>query len=218
MAKQKDLSLVNIPVIVVSNSGQPVEIKRALALGVKDYVVKAQFEPEEVLAKVKSLFDADVRLPSSISSLEQEINRKNGGDKTSLEGKKIVWVEDDQFLNDIIARKLSATKAVFLNASDGEEALKIISEEMPDIVMLDIILSGMDGFEVLSEIKNNPKTKHIPVIMLSNLGQPGDVAKGESLGASLFLIKATVTPNEIIDKIGEVLTKHSLSDREDSES
>ena len=71
--------------------------------------------------------------------------------------------------------------------------------------MLDIILSGLDGFEILSKIKNNPKTKHIPVILLSNLGQASDIEKGKNLGAARFMVKATVTPNDIVDQIKEVL-------------
>ncbi len=208
-AKQKDSSIANIPVVIVSNSGQPVEISRALALGVKDYLVKAQFDPEEVLVKVRAQLQKKEESPtstSSIKSLEGEINQKEN--LINLEGKKIVWVEDDQFLNDIITRKLSATKCIFFHASEGEEALKIISREIPDIVMLDIILSGIDGFEILHRIKKDPKMKDIPVILLSNLGQPSDVEKGKSLGAARFLVKASVTPNEIIDQIkDELMTK-----------
>lgn len=204
-AKQKDPSLADIPVIIVSNSGQLVEINRALALGVKDYLVKAQFDPEEVLVKVRAQLKKSEEPSSSVKSLEGVINQK--ANSVSLEGKKIVWVEDDQFLNDIIARKLTMTKCVFFHANEGEEALKIIDKEIPDIVMLDIILSGMDGFEILRRMKSNPKIKHIPVILLSNLGQPSDIEKGKGLGAVRFLVKATVTPNEIIDQIKEVLSE-----------
>ena len=137
------------------------------------------------------------------SSLENVLDEK--AYKVSLEGKKIVWVEDDEFLIDIIARKLSVTKCIFSHTSEGEKALKIINKEIPDIIILDIILSGMDGFEILRRIKSDPKIKQIPVILLSNLGQASDIEKGKNLGAARFLVKATVTPNEIIDQIKEVL-------------
>ncbi len=206
-AKQKDASISNIPVIIVSNSGQPVEINRALSLGVKDYLVKAQFDPEEVLVKVRSQFREDNEEISSnlVQSLEGMINKKMT--TADLEGKRVMWVEDDQFLNDIISRKLALTKCTFFHASEGEEALKLINTEIPDIIMLDIILSGIDGFEILRRIKSDPKIKHIPVILLSNLGQASDIEKGKSLGAARFMVKATVTPNEIIDAIKEVLNK-----------
>ena len=74
-AKQKDPSIANIPVIIISNSGQPVEIHRALALGVKDYLVKAQFDPEEVLTKIKSLFIKNENL-SSLDSLDDAMKEK----------------------------------------------------------------------------------------------------------------------------------------------
>ncbi|MES3031760.1 MAG: response regulator [Patescibacteria group bacterium] len=202
-AKQKDPSIAPIPVVVVSNSGQPVEINRALALGVKDYLVKAQFDPEEVLVKVRAQLRKNEEPAKDVASAGGALGEKET--IANLAGKKIMWVEDDQFLNDIIARKLSATKCLFFHATEGEEALKIINQEMPDIIMLDIILSGIDGFEILRRVKSEPKTKNIPVILLSNLGQASDIEKGQKLGAARFMVKATVTPNEIIDQIKEVL-------------
>jgi CheY-like chemotaxis protein len=198
-AKFKDPSILQIPVIVISNSGQPVEINRILSLGVRDYLVKAQFDPEEVLQKVKSqltkeeVVDSKLQFKSSID----------------LEGKKIVWVEDDKFLNDIISRKLSSMKCSFFGASEGGEAIEIIQREIPDIIMLDIILSGMDGFEILRKIKLDPKIKHIPVIVLSNLGQSAEKEKAKTLGAELFLVKATVTLDDIINEMKRVISEHS---------
>lgn len=189
--KLKNPEIAAIPVVVISNSGQPVEINRALALGIKDYLVKAQFDPEEVLTKVRAHLD---------DTLDKEAGQIN------FEGKKIMWVEDDQFLNDIIAHKLSTTKYRFFHASEGEEAIKMIQEEIPDIIVLDIILSGMDGFEILRRIKTDQTINHIPVIMLSNLGQESDLERARELGAVRFLIKATVTPDEIIGEINEVLS------------
>ena len=90
-AKLKDPTISPIPVIIISNSGQPVEITRALALGVKDYLVKAQFDPEEVLIKVKAqlrktgeAFDVATSLEEAMDSNEEVVN---------LGGKKILWVE-----------------------------------------------------------------------------------------------------------------------------
>jgi len=207
--KLRDTAIARIPVIVISNSGQPVEINRALALGVKDYLVKAQFDPDEVLVKVRlqlSGGDAPPRTPSPAARTEAE--EKKSADRTSLQGKKIMWVEDDKFLSDIIARKLSAQGSALLHASDGDSALKILESESPDIVLLDILLSGIDGYEILKRVKANEKTKHIPVILLSNLGQKNDVEKGKALGAARFLIKATVTLDEIVEEIKTVLKEN----------
>ncbi len=201
-AKQNDPSISKIPVIVISNSGQPVEINRVLSLGVVDYLVKAQFDPEEVLEKVKDQFR---RGEEGEKKVGVKLSRKSGG---GLEGKKIMWVEDDKFLNDIIARKLAGEKCTLLHSFDGADAIQIITAEMPDVILLDIILPGIDGFEILRRIKLDSKIKHIPVILLSNLGQPADLEKGRGMGATLFLVKATVTLDEIIEKIKLVISEN----------
>ncbi len=200
--KLKDSSISSIPVIIISNSGQPVEITRALALGVKDYIIKAEFEPEEVLVKVRA------QLRKEDGSWDHASPRRSSGD-FSLAYKKIIWVEDDKFLNDIISRKLSVVECTFLHSSNGEEALKMIEKEIPDVVILDIILPGIDGFDVLERIKANPITKNIPVIMLSNLNLADNEIRSKKLGADRFLIKATLTLDAILDQIREVLLQKS---------
>jgi DNA-binding response OmpR family regulator len=205
-AKHKDISIESIPVIIISNSGQPVEINRALALGVKDYLVKAQFDPEEVLVKVRAQFRGEDSKKELDKLLNNELNTSSN--QHSLLGKKVVLVEDDKFLTDIISKKLSMTKCTFFHAGDGVQAIDLILKEIPDIIMLDVVLPNMDGFEILRKIKADPKIKHIPVILLSNLGQENDIKKGHDLGADKFLVKATVTPDEIIDEINIILGRN----------
>jgi len=115
--------------------------------------------------------------------------------------KKILIIEDDKFLRELMVRKLSQENFEIIEAIDGEEGIKKIKDVIPDIVLLDLILPGIDGFEVLAKIKEDATTTSIPVIILSNLGQREDVERGMKLGAIDFLVKAHFTPNEIIDKI-----------------
>jgi CheY-like chemotaxis protein len=110
-----------------------------------------------------------------------------------------------------MARTLSAQGSSLIHANDGEAALKILESESPDIVLLDILLSGIDGYEILKRMKSGEKTKDIPVILLSNLGQKSDVEKGKALGAARFLIKATVTLDEIVEEIKTVLKEAGKS-------
>jgi len=119
--------------------------------------------------------------------------------------KKILIIEDDKFLRELIAKKLLKENFEIFEAIDGEEGLKKIKEEKPDLILLDLILPGIDGFEVLAQIKKDPAMLSIPVIILSNLGQKEDIEKGMRMGAVDFLIKAHFTPGEIIDKIKSVL-------------
>lgn len=117
----------------------------------------------------------------------------------------ILLVEDDTFLAGMYSTKLSLENFQVELAENGEDALKKVVQNVPDLVLLDIILPRMDGFEVLQSIKSNPKTKDVPVILLTNLGQKKDVDKGLALGAEDYLIKAHFMPNEVIDKIKKVL-------------
>lgn len=118
--------------------------------------------------------------------------------------KKILIIEDDKFLRDLLTRKLANEGFIISEAIDGEEGIKKIREEKPDLVLLDLILPGIDGFEVLSRAKEDPNTASVPVIILSNLGQREEVEKGMKLGAIDYLIKAHFTPGEIIEKIKNV--------------
>jgi DNA-binding response OmpR family regulator len=114
---------------------------------------------------------------------------------------KIFVVEDDRFLRDLIAEELKREGFSVSLAVDGEEAVEKIPKEMPDLVLLDLILPGIDGYEVLKQIKENPTSTKIPVVILSNLGQKDNLDKGINLGAVDYLIKANFTPREIIAKI-----------------
>ncbi len=119
--------------------------------------------------------------------------------------KKILIIEDDKFLRELIVKKLVKEGYEISEAVDGEEGVKKVKEEKPDLVLLDLILPGIDGFEVLSRTKEDPALSQIPVIILSNLGQKEDVERGLGLGAVDYLIKAHFTPGEIIEKIRAVL-------------
>lgn len=122
-----------------------------------------------------------------------------------IKKKKILIIEDDKFLRDLIAQKLQKEEFDIVEAVNGEHGLKKVKTEKPDLVLLDLILPGMDGFAVLAEVKKDPLLVGIPVIILSNLGQKDDIEKGLKLGAIDYLIKAHFTPGEIIEKIKKVL-------------
>ena len=121
---------------------------------------------------------------------------------------KILIVEDDKFLRELIAKKLIKEGYEVEEAIDGEDGVRKAEKIMPDLILLDLILPGIDGFEVLKRVKENQKTALIPVVILSNLGQKDEIEKGLNLGAVDFLIKAHFTPEEIVEKIKLVLAKN----------
>jgi len=118
---------------------------------------------------------------------------------------KIFIVEDDKFLKELISKKLKSEGFEIDCAMDGEEALEKLKSSKFDLILLDLILPGMDGFKTLEKLKEDAKLSSIPVIILSNLGQREDIEKGMKLGAVDYLVKAHFTPNEIVEKIKKVL-------------
>ncbi len=122
--------------------------------------------------------------------------------------KKILLVEDDNFIIDIYITKLKEVGFSVQSAVNGEDALAKIKQSKPDLVLLDIVLPQVTGFEFLQEIKSMPELKNVPVIVLSNLGQKKEVEKGLSLGAAKYLIKAHYTPTEVVEEIRAVLNKN----------
>lgn len=119
--------------------------------------------------------------------------------------KKILLIEDDKFLRELMVKKLLTMDYDVTSAVDGESGLSMIKEVKPDVVLLDLILPGINGFEVLEKAKQDPEIADIPVIILSNLGQKEDIERGQELGAADFMIKAHFTPQEVANKIKTVL-------------
>ena len=122
---------------------------------------------------------------------------------------KILMIEDDLFLRKIYRDKFSRAGFDFVEATNGIEGLNKAVSENPDLVLLDLILPQKSGFDVLIEMNRNKKTKNIPVIILSNLGQETDVKRGLSLGAKDYLIKTDVSLSEVVDKARELLALNS---------
>ncbi len=118
---------------------------------------------------------------------------------------KILIVEDDKFVRELIFQKLTEEKFDVFAAKDGEEGVEKAESEKPNLILLDLILPGMDGFEVISRIRKNKETESIPIIILSNLGEKGDVDRGIKLGANDYMIKAHFTPKEIVEKVRNIL-------------
>lgn len=189
---------VKIPVIIISNSGQEVELEKTKKLGAVDWIIKTQLDAGEVVDKVKQYLSG---------KKEAANNNKSQEEGAPSNGVKVLLVEDDSFLRDICYKKLRKEGFNVFAAVDGEEALKKIDEIAPNIVLLDIILPSIDGFEVLKEIRanQNKAIRGVPVIMLTNLGQEEDIKKALDLGASDYLIKANFTTEEIVEKINSKL-------------
>jgi CheY-like chemotaxis protein len=117
--------------------------------------------------------------------------------------KRILLVEDENIMIDLLQRKLSREGYEVFVARNGEEGLKKMREmdPKPDLILLDIIMPKMGGFEVMEEMTKDEDLKKIPVIVISNSGQPVELDKAKKLGARDWLIKTEFDPQEVLEKV-----------------
>jgi DNA-binding response OmpR family regulator len=120
----------------------------------------------------------------------------------------ILIIEDDSYISDMYRIKLESENFEVAIASDGIAGIKILKKQKLDMILLDIVMPKVDGFNVLKTIKDDPEFKEIPVVLLTNLSQKENVERGFKLGADGYIIKAHFTPSEVVEKIKEILKKN----------
>lgn len=118
---------------------------------------------------------------------------------------KILLVEDDDTLAEIYRQRLQLEGFNTRRSKDGEEALKDAIEFNPDLILLDVMMPRMNGFDVLDILRNTEQTKNMRIIMLTALSQPKDAERAKELGADDFLVKSQVVISDVVDRI-----KHHL--------
>lgn len=211
-----DATLRNIPVILTATSEDRDEVKHARELGARDFVIKAVVDPNEVVEKVKQLIAAapapspassssttptaaaptPTPTPAPVAPVQAPAAPAAAGTKAY-----VLVIEDDKFLRELLVRKLASEGFDVKNAIDASAAYAALAERKPTIILCDLILPEVSGFEILAKIKADPATKNIPVIILSNLGQKEDTDKAMALGAKDFMVKANFTLDEIVAKV-----------------
>jgi len=122
---------------------------------------------------------------------------------------KVLLVEDDPFLSSLLKNRLQKEGLEVTLAKDGEEALNSLKSGKQDLILLDLILPKKSGFEVMEEMRADPQMQfqELPIIIISNLGQPEDISRGQALGAIEYFIKAKTSIDELIEKIKGFLAK-----------
>lgn len=185
------------PVLIISNSGQPVELERAMELGARDYLIKVNFDPREVLDRVQAILDA--------------ASPSNHTEPSAPKGKNVLIVEDDVLLVGLLERRFVAEGYGVQRALDVEQARRLLVKEQFDVILLDLVLPGTDGLSFLGELKRDERVAHIPVVIISNLGQHEEIAKGMQMGAADYIVKANISPAEIVQKITALLIKKIIN-------
>ena len=199
---------IDLPVIIIADTEQRADVDRALNIyGARSVVFKPDINKADVLAKVRAVM-AETRAASPRAEYSLPISSLTKNQRTSL-----LLVEDDKFLRELLVKKLKGDGFTIIEAVDGESALRTLEGggDPPQLVLLDLLLPGIHGFEVLKRIKANASTSFLPVVVLSNLGQEEDINKAKLLGAEDFLVKAKYTPAEIVARVKEILNKKYIN-------
>jgi two-component system cell cycle response regulator len=123
---------------------------------------------------------------------------------------KVLLIEDDVAAAEMYRLRLVADGYSVVIANNGVEGLRLASEEAPDFIYLDLRMPGLDGFEVLERLRSAPATMHIPVIILTNYGEPELRERGMRLGALEFLVKADTTPARLSESVERAVGPHAL--------
>lgn len=115
--------------------------------------------------------------------------------------KKILIIEDEELLYNLLRKKLITEGYDVFVSEDGQKGLDSMRENIPDLVLLDIVMPNKDGFEVMEEMKKDENLKNIPVIIISNSGQPVEIDRAKNLGAKDWLVKTEFEPLEVVEKV-----------------
>jgi len=121
--------------------------------------------------------------------------------------KKILLIEDEEIMVGLLQKKLRKEGYEISVARDGEEGLRAVREIKPNLILLDIIMPKMGGFEVMEEMAKDKELKEIPVIIISNSGQPVELDRAQQLGAKDWLVKTEFDPQEVVDKVAKQIGK-----------
>lgn len=209
-AIRTDFDLAFIPVIVITNVQDQKITEQYIDLGACDTLTKDSLTPEVVLNKVQKCFG----LGGGFLNVDDSEGDAEGATPLvtmpRVGNAKILIIEDDQFLSELCETKLGKEGYEVLTALDGETGLQRAIAEKPELILLDLLLPGIDGFEVLKQMKghSDEAVRNIPVLLFSNFGQEDKIQTGMALGAIDYLVKANFTTDEIVSKIKKVLEEN----------
>jgi DNA-binding response OmpR family regulator len=173
------------------------EIQEVLSLGAADYVTPGE-TVDSIIQKMKAIFGQGLNYSgdSVIDITPNEV-------AVSKTGIKVYVVEDDPLLRNLLSIRFEKAQFEYKVNSDGGKVAQEVAEFMPAVVILDLMLPGKDGFEVLAELKNDSNTKDVPVIVFSNRDGSTDRKQAQELGAAGFYVKAMTDLSELVQKIEE---------------
>ena len=203
--KQAEPMLSKIPVFLLSTRGVPINMHRVPDGSVTEYLMSLHMTPDEIVSRVNRHFGHETGMIADAPPKPDLVGAVSAAEANSTKQPKLLWVEDDKLIGKILSKKLVAAGFDLVQAKNGAEALLSLKNRLPDIIMLDLVMPGMDGFTFLQEIKKDHALAKVPLVVLSNLSKQSDKDRAQILGVNLFLVKATVSLDKICRELHKVL-------------
>lgn len=188
--KQQEPLLNKIPVLLLSMHGVAINMKDIPENSITEVLISLDTKTKDVVNKVNRLLGHPVS--------------EDGGESEVTNKKKLLWIEDDKLIGTILEKKLISSGFDLIHSKNGEDALKALESFKPDIIVIDLILPGMNGFEILEKMKEIESLKGVPRMVLSNLSKVSDIDKAKSLGVSKYLVKASTSLDQVIAEIRDI--------------
>jgi DNA-binding response OmpR family regulator len=190
--KAADRMVATIPVFLVATEGIPINMRRVPPGSVKEYIMTLHADTQEIVDHVNRHFSHDRHEPDRTGVVMPGTQ------------KKIVWVEDDRFIGTILGKKIMAAGFELHLVRSGEEAKDVLTRIIPDGIVVDLLMPGVSGFDLLQAIKSDTRLKTVPVMVLSNLSKPSDVEKAKAFGVQKYLVKAANSLDRVVYDIKEL--------------
>ncbi len=183
--KHADPALSKIPVFLLSTQGVPINMGKVPQGAVSEFILDLHADTGEIVKRINATFGYE----------------NSAAEEASGAKKKLVWVEDDKLIGTILGKKLTASGFDVFHAKNGDEALAHLATNVPDVIVLDLLMPGMSGFDVLQKVKADPRLRTVPSMILSNLNKQSDIERAKILGAQKFLVKAAASLDQIVDEV-----------------
>ena len=190
--KVADTTVKSIPVFLVSTQGVPINMRRVPEKSVEQFIVSMNGDEKDIATRVNTFFKHN----------EQPVVPAHA--TPSADKKKILWVEDDKLIGTILGKKLIDAGFNLLRATKGEDALKVIKTFTPDVIVMDLMLPGMSGFEIIQKFHMDDTLKNVPTMILTNSSKQSDIEKSQKLGVQKFFTKATLSLDQIVSEIRDL--------------
>ena len=203
---RKEPGINKTKVFILSNLGQSDEVDRGLAGGADGYFIKANLTPTQLAEKVNAIFNNQAAAGKKSSKIKPS---DQAAVETALpeNSAKILLIEDEEAIVNMYKLRFQKSGFIIEAARNGAWGLKLAKQKKFDVIILDMVMPAMNGFEALKSLKADASTKDVPVIILSNSAQDKDIAKAKELGAAACLLKSAITPARLVEEVKKIINK-----------